>query len=245
VTSTVVESAERFTSRGGSHRIRNLLVLLAVLVLAGVAVWLVWFSSVLTVSQVRVLGATSVPEAQVRAAIDVPLGTPLARVDAEGIVARVGAIPAIGAVEVRRGWPNLLVVVVTERTPLAVVADGTRFAYVDATGARFGSAAARGRFPVVRASGPTALVSALGVLSSLPDADRATVVRVSARTRDDVVLQLATGSSVQWGGPQDAERKLAVLHALLPRRARLYDVSAPDLPTTQGTLPPVASSPSS
>ena len=59
---------------------------------------------------------------------------------------------------------------------------------------------------------------------------------VVARSRDDVVLSLRGGALVQWGSAEQAEAKIAVLTALLPLKASYYDVSAPDLPTTRGTL---------
>jgi cell division protein FtsQ len=37
---------------------------------------------------------------------------------------------------------------------------------------------------------------------------------------------------VRWGDSGRSGLKAAVLRALLPQRARVYDVSAPDLPTT-------------
>lgn len=235
---TVLESTERFTTaerEGGGWK--KWLALALLVVLAGAAVWLVWFSSVLSVQEVRVVGATGVPVDEVRSAASVRIGTPLARVDADGVADRVGAIPEVGAVEVRRGWPDVLVVVVTERTPVGVVRAGPGYAYVDATGARFGSAPTRPpALPVVRPSDETSLLAGVQVVDSLPADLRARVVAVVARSRDDVVLSLRVGALVQWGSAEQAEAKAAVLAALLPLKAAYYDVSAPDLPTTRGTL---------
>ena len=55
---TVLESTERFTAAaraGGGWKKWLALALLAVL--TGAAIWLVWFSSVLSVQEVRVVGA--------------------------------------------------------------------------------------------------------------------------------------------------------------------------------------------
>lgn len=234
---TVLESTERFTAAARSGRWKTWLALAVLVVLAGTAVWLVWFSSVLSVSEVRVLGAKGVPVDEVRTAAAVRIGTPLARVDADGVADRVGAIPAVGAVEVRRGWPDVLVVVVTERTPVGVVRAGADFAYVDSTGTRFGSTPIRPRaLPLVRPSDETSLLAGVQVLASLPAELRAKVISATAKSRDDVVLSMLGGASVQWGSADKAEAKLAVLTALLPRKAAFYDLSAPDLPTTRGSL---------
>jgi cell division protein FtsQ len=233
---TVVESAQRFGAAERTRRTRRWAVVAALVVLLGVGVWVVWFSPLLTVREVRVLGAVEVSADSVRSAAAVPAGVPLARIDSAGIVERVGALPRVASVEVRRGWPDVLVVVVTERVPLAVTRDGTAYTYLDATGARFGTlnAVPRG-LPVVTAASDPALTAALGVCAALPGTLVPRVSSVTARTRDDVVLTLSDGTTVQWGGPDDSAHKAAVLLALLKVGARSYDVSAPDLPTTRGT----------
>jgi cell division protein FtsQ len=234
---TVVESEQRFAQSAPPRRWVRWAVGAVVAVLVVAAVWLVWFSPVLAVTEVRVLGATSVPVDEVRESAGRQLGVPLARVDVDGIAERVGAIPQIGAVEVRRGWPDVLVVVVTERTPLAVVRSDGGFAYVDATGAEYGQLPSRpASLPLVRAAGPEALASAVGVLDAIPADHRANITGVVAATPDDVVLKWKSGAQVQWGSPDRSGRKLDVLLALMKRKAGFYDVSAPDLPTTRGSL---------
>jgi len=207
---TVVESAQRFTEAAARpSRWRRRLVVAALVVLACTAVWAIWFSSLLAVKEVRILGTQDVPSDEVRTAAAVRVGEPLARIDVDGIAERVGAIPTVGSVEVRRGWPDVL------------------FGAPSSTAARL---------PFVRSGGEASLRSALGVLAALPESERIRVVSVVARSRDDVVLRLRSGATVQWGSPEASDRKLAVLLALLPRKAAHYDVSAPDLPTTRGTL---------
>ena len=41
------------------------------------------------------------------------------------------------------------------------------------------------------------------------------------------------GVDVVWGGADEAERKLAILQALLPTKPGVIDVSAPDTPVTR------------
>jgi len=235
---TVVESAQRFGAATRTRRTVRWVLLVGAVVLVGVAVWLVWFSSVLSVTQVRVLGATTVSADLVRQTAAVPPAQPLARVDVAGITARVAAIPQVAGVEVRRGWPDVLVIVVTERVPVVVLKDGSGWTYADATGVRFGAPATPPHgMPIVTAASDQALVSAAAVVDALPQPLRATVTAVSARTRDDVVLTLSGGASVRWGSADESARKAAVLAALVKVRATYYDVSAPDLPTTRGTSP--------
>lgn len=233
---TVLESAQRFGASTRQRRTRLWVALAVVVVLAAVAVWAVGFSSLLTVREVRVLGAVSVSADQVRTAAEVPSGVPLARVDTAAIAERIEAIPRVASVEIRRGWPDVLVLVVTERTPLAVIREGTALTYLDASAARFGtvSVAPRG-MPLVVASGANATTTALQVVAALPASLRSSVTTVTARSRDDVVLALADGVTVRWGSADRSERKAAVLAGLLHVGAATYDVSAPDLPTSRGT----------
>jgi cell division protein FtsQ len=143
----------------------------------------------------------------------------------------------VQSVEVRRGWPDVLVVVVTERAPLVVVADGSAFAYLDEAGVQFGEAGRQpASMPLLDAANDTTRSSSLAVVAALPADLRGTVEVVRARTFDDVVLVMRDGSTVQWGNAERSDRKAVVLRSLLALRAARYDVSAPDLPTTSGSL---------
>ncbi|MBI1377535.1 MAG: FtsQ-type POTRA domain-containing protein [Frankiales bacterium] len=232
---TVVESAQRFGAATRKRRVLRWAVAALVVLLAAGVVWAVWFSTWFSVSEVRVLGARTVSIDEVRQAAAVPAHQPLARVDVDGITARVSAIPEVASVEVRRGWPDVLVIVVTERTPVAVMRSGSGFTYLDATGVRFGDPAGAQGLPVVTARSDPARATAAAVVSALPPTLAEQVATVVARSRDDVVLHLAGGATVQWGSAEDSARKAEVLAALLHVKARSYDVSAPDLPTTRGT----------
>jgi len=138
----------------------------------------------------------------------------------------------VKSVDVRRGWPNEIVIAVTEREPVARKMSEGGAQGVDADGVVF---APQAELPenliVVTAEGP-ALLASVEVLQALPPEIKGRVTRVAASTRDDVRLHLKSGSIVRWGSAQELEFKSQVLLALLPRRARLYDVSAPQLPTT-------------
>jgi cell division protein FtsQ len=235
---TVLEAATRFTEPTRRRRYRRWLIGAGAVLLVGLAVWVVWFSPLLSVREVRVLGAVNVSSESVLQAAAVPAGVPLARVDVAGVTARVSALPRVASVEVRRGWPNVLVVVVTERVPLAVVPDAAGYSYLDATGTSFASVARVPRgLPVVKAASDDALRSAAAVVAALPATLRAAVSTVTAGTHDDIVLTLASGPTVRWGSAEQSDRKAAVLAALLKVKASSYDVSAPDLPTSTTASP--------
>lgn len=193
--------------------------------------WLVLASPVLAVREVSVVGATGRAAEEVAAAAQAPMGEPIARVDTGLLASRVLALPWVASVEVRRGYPSALVIAVTERVPVARLASG---GFVDASGMAFSPTGAEPEgLPVIDATG-VGQEAAARVIASLPPSLAPRVVRASASTRDDVELELRSGSVVRWGSAEEPAFKAQVLEALLGRRAERYDVSAPELPTTSG-----------
>lgn len=223
----------RAARRPERRRWRRPLAVVVVAILAVAIAWLIWWSPVLAVREVRVLGATTVSEQEVRDAAGVPLGTPLARVSAQDVTRSVSQLGPVRDAEVRYGWPDVLVVVVQERTPVAVVEENGSKRFVDADDVAYAPAPVGVRLPVVNAEG-TARAAAVAVVAQLPAALSARVSAVRAGSPDDVVLVLGDGTRVRWGSSADGERKAEVATALLVRQPRLVDVSAPELPTTRG-----------
>jgi len=213
------------------RRLRILAVVLSVLLVAG-ACWLVWFSSVLAVKDVRVVGVEGVRAETVLTTAAVPREVPLALVDTEAARQAVQGLDWVESVDVRRGWPTEIVVAVTERVPIAVLVGGSERAAVDATGRTFTPEGAWAKgLPNVRAQG-VGLEAAMSVLATLPDDLLRRVVSLAATTRDDVSLTLRSGDVVRWGSAEQPEFKAQVLRAIMKRKADVYDVSAPELPTT-------------
>ena len=202
---------------------------LAVLVLAG-AIWLLWFSSVLTVKQVRVVGVEGTLADQALATAAVPVGIHLARLDTDAAAARVLELGWVATAEVRRGWPSEAVVAVTPRSPIAAMKNSTTSG-VDAEGVAFDvdPSVLKG-LPLVDAT-DDALVESMKVLVSLPPDIAKRVDAVAAQSKDSVELTLRSGDLVRWGSAERAEEKVAVLRALMDRRAEVIDVTSPETPT--------------
>lgn len=213
-----------------TRRVRRSLIAAFVLIATALAAWLLWFSPIFSVQEVQVVGADGEAASALARAADVPLGAPLANLDAEAITARIAQLAWVGQIEVRRGWPDVVVLAVTERTGIArrdaqlVDAEGVAFTPIG----RIPSG-----LPTVRGS-DAGLPSAMAVYTSLPADLAERVVRITAKTRDDVTLTLRSGVLVRWGSAEQAELKAVVLDTLMNRKARIYDVSAPELPTTFG-----------
>ncbi len=219
-----------FTDRRRRRRRRlSILAIVLALVAIGVGVWVVLFSSALAVETVRVAGAEGTSADEVLAAAAIPTGVPLARVDTGTAQAAVAGLPWVAAVEVRRGWPREVVIAVEPRTAIARVGEGS---VVDAAGVVFDPVGEVPRgLPRVDADG-VGLQTAMAVLDSLPADLLRKVVSVSATTRDDAELTLRSGALVRWGSAEQPAFKADVLRALMRKPKDMYDVSAPELPTT-------------
>lgn len=214
---------------------RQQLIAAGVAVLLVVALAVAWFTPLLSVRQVEVQGASAVSQEQVLAKLDVPMGTPLLRVDLDGAAARLTTLPRVARATVDRHYPSGLTVTVTERVPVAFVdkADGPHL--LDATGVDFAAAAPTPGVPRLLAPNPVAgdplTTAALQVVAALPPPVRAQVAQVAPESPVDVRFTLLDGRTVVWGAPADQQRKGAVLAAVLSQPGKTYDVSSPDLPT--------------
>jgi cell division protein FtsQ len=204
-------------------------------VVVSVAIWAVWFSSILSISQVRVIpvdqsSLTEIQIKEVQSVSGIAPGEPIARADADSAAIEVATLPWVKSVEVRRGWPDEIVIAVQPRVPIGRVNDSGKDLAVDSLGITFDYADTKSLIKI-DAQGE-ALFAAVAVYESLPVGLKNRVRNVVATSRDNVELALKSGSRVRWGSAEELEFKAQVLEALLSRRAEMYDVSAPGLPTT-------------
>jgi cell division protein FtsQ len=236
----VVEATPDFARRRLRVRLRRwrpLIVVALVVVLVVLAAYLLYFSSALAVSAVKVTGNSTVSASRIERIAQVPHGQQLVRVDLAAIQARVESIPAVKSAAVSRSWPHTIAITVTEREPVAVVERGTTFQSLDENGILFGRyAKAPPTLPLVK-SPPNVTASALSEAAKVvavlrPDiAARVDYVRVD--TVDEISLEMADGLTVAWGSAEDSENKAEVLAVLLKKKdLKQIDVSVPGRPTT-------------
>jgi cell division protein FtsQ len=200
------------------------------------SLYLLLFTGVLGVRTVEVDGTKGLTPDEVRKVAAVEMGTPLIRLDTDEIVKRVATLPRVEKVDVERSWPSTVTIIVTERTPVGFAKRPDGVHMVDSTGIDFAT------IPQVPTGLPSIEVatisptdpathSVVDVLARIPQQLRDMVVGLSAQTAGSVQLTLTDGRVVKWGNSADSERKAMVLAALLTRPGKVYDVSAPDLPT--------------
>jgi cell division protein FtsQ len=222
-----------FARRRNRQRLVKRLKIGAGLTVGLLLIQVFYFSSTFAVTKISVVGNHFAKPEDVIKAAAIEIGTPLAKLDTDGIARRVIALPAVGQVEIRRAWPHDVVLAITEPTPVAIVGSGNNWQYVDDEGAIFGTLRSKPRgFLTLTAAKTAARKAAAEVATTLPSWLKSQVAYVKATSPDDVQLKLQGGLTVRWGSSERADRKAQVLKALLTVKARVYDVSAPDVPIT-------------
>ncbi|MDO5094387.1 MAG: FtsQ-type POTRA domain-containing protein [Propionibacteriaceae bacterium] len=239
MSTTPGEFARALQAKRRRQRRARLLILSAVasvLVLVGVATWLFGFSSVFAAKQVRVTGVSLLSEDQVSQVAAVDLGRPLATLDLGNVRERVATLAPVDEVKVERRFPDTVEITITERTLSYLWSDGTTLRWVDSEGVVFheggeppaGMVTAQVDAPDQRllqdvSTVVQAVVPVLG--------ERITLVRATAV--DQIEIRLDDGDTVVWGSADESELKAQVLAVLLKQEASVYDVSAPEAPTTR------------
>ncbi|GAA1388192.1 cell division protein FtsQ/DivIB [Luteococcus peritonei] len=225
--------------RRRERRRRRLLVgaVAGLLALSLLLVWLVRFSSVLAVRTVEVTGTRLVDAKQVEQAAEVPLGTPIARLETGPVAQRVvDRLTPVGSVRVRTRLPGTVVLEVSERTPVYERRTATGYQWVDAAGVIFHTEAkhAKGR-TIVTTPGVQnrTLADIATVVAALPPALAQRVDHVTAASGDDIVLVLDKGQQVRWGSAAASADKAKVAMVLLGQKATVFDVSSPGSPSTR------------
>jgi cell division protein FtsQ len=227
-------------------------VLAAAAIIAGVGYALLG-NRLFVVRSITVTGTHLVTQAQVRAAADVPVGTPLLRVDAGAVERRVASIRQVESAAVTKDWPDRLVIAVTERVPaVAVTMSGGGYDLVDPGGVIVRWAKAKpAALPVFLTSlagsglrGDPGVATAAAVLAELRPWLASSVVKVGVaqeltgegsqlRESQVVTLYLRDHRMVRWGGTDRAALKNREIAILLRQSARYIDVSAPGVAVTK------------
>ncbi|NYG19722.1 cell division protein FtsQ [Agromyces hippuratus] len=228
------QEVRRFTKRSRRRRIVWSVVLGAIAALV-VVVAVGAYSPLMALREVRVEGAARIPVADVQAAFDDQLGTPLPLIASADVLAALSDFPLIETYSTETIPPGTLVVRIVERVPVGVVDTGNGLELVDAAGVVIERPTERpdGQ-PLIVAEGGVAgegFRAAAAVIRSLPPEVRGQLVGASAATADDVQLELSTGATVVWGSAEESAAKAAVLARLMaaapPDTVGEYDVSSP------------------
>ncbi len=233
----------RVARDAGRRRLRRLLVVGSVLLVAALALASTW-TPALDVEQVEVQGAVRTsPDAVIEAAGVAP-GDPLAWFDTGAAAAAVGALPWVDAVAVQRDWSGAVTIEVTERVAVAALADTDgSWVLADGTGRVLSTVDAEPTEValvdgVTTSAGPGAqlddeVLEALSVAAAAPPGIQPQLAAVSGAGAG-LEVTLRAGGVIVLGGPEALEEKLAAAAAVLASMGSgcvdRLDVSLPAAP---------------
>lgn len=242
-------------ARRGSFRRAALLWGVVVALLTAGLVFLFFFSAAFVVKDIKVTGAKEEMAQTVVDLARIPHGRPLARVSESRVQERVLTDVRLADVQVHRDWPSTVTFEVTPRTPALALRHGDTYWLCDAGGVVYDSrGSAPKKVPVIRVQeAPEELTSdtvrgLLDLLATKP-ADTALEGKLSTPVldKDGTVSMRVEQLRIEWGTPAEAEKKWAVITALVGQDAidpeggvpQTIDVRVPDQPVVSG-LPPAA-----
>lgn len=200
------------------------LLFIVLLVLAG---YILFRSPLFQVRKLEVTGTSLLQPNQIKEISSINLGENIFEVNLGQAKKRIALLPLVKTAVLRRVLPSTVVIDVTERTPLILLAEGNVFAEVDADGYYLqpGSVTTK-NLPVVTgiaAALPApgqkvnakALPTVLGFVSGLPPALVPMLSEMHLQSDGQLVLYTLNGVPVLAGDPSDPGGKGALLLAIL------------------------------
>jgi cell division protein FtsQ len=241
------------------RRRRHVLLVAVAAVAVAVGLYQLARSPLFGLTEVRVEGAGGSMRATVLAAAGLRPGEPYLAIDPAAVRRRVEALPRVASARVLRSYPSSLRIVVSERTPTAVVSSGGAYWLVAADGIVLARLAERpagaqaalpyvagvplppGVRPGARLPAGNPLANALTALGRMDPSLRRQVVAVTAGSVDSLELGLRDGAKVLYGvAERQAAKDAAVL--LIQRKLRAegkrvvrIDVRSPSTPMVKET----------
>jgi cell division protein FtsQ len=227
------------------RRRRNRLLGVVIALCAVAGAYAVTRSPAFDVDRVMVAGGVHTTPEEVLAAAGIETGEQMLDLDLAEARGRVERLPWVEGARLSRGWPGTVRVVVTERSPIAQIADDAGAWYLlDVTGRILDTAASsspdlytvagvvegavEGGHLVTSAARPLAMLESLGPAA----ADRVSQVRY---VEDGVVeLGIEPAGAVRFGEVDEVDRKLVALETILVRVVDTcldtIDVRVPEAP---------------
>jgi cell division protein FtsQ len=224
---------------------RSLLASLAVLLIAGVAYWIAYATSVFAVEIVDVRSAPPELTREVNEATRSLLGTSMVAVDADAVEGTLRALPAVAGVSVDRAFPHTLVVKVAPERPVAVVRRGRSSWLVTGAGKVIRSieTGTERSYPrlwlakgtTIRLGGqvPAGWLSATRTLAEAHSVGLGSRVKGIRPEGDELTLVLRRGTEVRLGRAVEVGLKLTVaakVLAVVDSSTDYVDVSVPQRP---------------
>lgn len=207
-----------------------LFIFFIILVFTGIGIYLAYFSSWLLIRNVTVTGTERLSQDEVRSVAQIKLESPMVDLNSEEIISRIRQIDTVLNVEVRKGWPDSVVIAIEERVPIALtdLADGRYL--VDETGKAFRRAGPADVHLFVFSPNETARGLAARVSREMPDWLVGDINRIESFDAKRATVILNSGRKIVWGDEFKSQDKTAVLLVLLRTNEGDIDISTVEVP---------------
>lgn len=234
MTATRVQTDPRISRRRAAvHRSkrRRIGIGIGVAVALVALLWLMFFSPLLQVRQIKVSGAEqSGEQAVIEATGLLDAEQNLLLLSGGDIEARISELPWVEGVKVQRSLPGTVKVEVTEREAELILSLGAARWSIDGRGHVLTSGVATRGLPTLAGVEVSSVepgvqlqteeaTDALKVFRALPNQVRSQVSALFAPTVERITLSLKDGTAVRFGAAEEITAKVKVLKALMSRLA--------------------------
>lgn len=203
------------------------------LAISATIIYIGWYSTLLTVKKVEVRGNQVVSQESILELAQVTPNIQLLRVNVNQTSQRIKTISQIKSVDVRRGWPETLVIEVVERTPLGVTDIPEGRYLIDESGVAYQPVTPDANLPLIFGSDDQNRAIGIKAWQSFPTWLQAEVVSTTVNNPNSIWFLLTSGRRVDWGNLEKANEKAAVLKVLRRMAASTYDVATPEVPVVK------------
>lgn len=242
-----ISRRRRAVARTKRRRIGTIVGTIAVI---GALGWVALASPLLSVDEVKVVGAEYTTSEDVVLAAGLGSDDNLLLLSTAEVEAQTETLPWVKAAEVDRMLPGTVRVRITERTPAMVVSLGAARWTIDARGFVLESGAVRDTLPVLGGAETGDITvgaqlttpeiqDALTAFRSMSKKLRTKIVAVVAPSFERISFSLADGTLIRFGAAERLDAKNQVLDALLARLAQ-QERSAAYIDVRVPTSPAVA-----
>lgn len=235
-------------------RRRRLFGWLAVAVATAAAIWGAFWSPLLSVREIDVVGGRNVDAADVAAAASLGADDNLLLVSPADVASKVESLPWVREARVDRKLPGTVRVRIEERKPAVVLSAEGRQWTLDRMGHVLAEGSAAKNLPALAGLTPAGIVEgsrvaqpevrdALAAWRSLSPRIRQRVAAVLAPTPERITFSLTDGTQVRFGAARSLRAKNEVLRALLAQlradggAAAYIDVRVPTNPAISAAQP--------
>ncbi|MFM7139830.1 MAG: cell division protein FtsQ/DivIB [Actinomycetes bacterium] len=203
------------------------------LAITATIIYIGWYSTLLTVKKIEVRGNQVVSQDSILELAQVAPNIQLLRLNVSQTSQRIKTISQIKSVDVRRGWPETLVIEVVERTPLAVTDIPEGRYLIDESGVAYQPVTPDANLPLIFGSDDQNRAIGIKAWQSFPTWLQAEVVSTTVDNPNSIWFLLTSGRRVDWGNLDKANEKAAVLKVLRRMAASTYDVATPEVPVVK------------